>query len=117
MGFLKMRLNIGNKLLCKKDTKINNGFSRDFKHGKLYTIIDLYTVYAAQDLGPSAACEKSPDNQNDNQIITKYAVSDLLGTDWWFTNHSTDWYIWKYFYTPQEIRKLKLKQLNNAEGR
>ena len=26
-------------------------------------------------------------------------------------------YIWKYFYKPQEVRKLKLKQLNETKSR
>ena len=26
-------------------------------------------------------------------------------------------YIWEYFYTPQEVRKLKLKQLNETKSR
>ena len=35
--------------------------------------------------------------------------------DWYSLNPNDDyWYLWEYFYTPKELRKLKLKQLNRC---
>ena len=31
--------------------------------------------------------------------------------DYYLNKNKTVWYLWKYFYTPQELRKMKLERL------
>ena len=55
--------------------------------------------------------------------ITKISYDSVLIDDWWFNKNynfysfgsyiKKSYYVWDYFYTPQELRKLKLKQLND----
>ena len=76
-----LKLNVGDKLLCKKEKHVYKNFVID----KYYTITDIYDECAYFDY------------------------------DWYSLNKHSYWsYIWYYFYTPQEMRKLKLKQLNRC---
>ena len=34
--------------------------------------------------------------------------------EWFTTDKNSIWYIWDYFYTPQEERKIKLEKLNET---
>ena len=87
-------LKVGDKLLCKK-TYEHNRFE-----GKYYTItgIDNECVYFVYFV--------------DNGCWP-HSLSDVG----YSLNSNGNWYIWNYFYTPQEMRKLKLKQLNDVESR
>ena len=40
-----------------------------------------------------------------------YSIINIDNDNVYFVKY---YYIWDYFYKPQEVRKLKLKQLNNA---
>ena len=42
---------------------------------------------------------------------------DLDYDDWFSLYPNNIWYIWNFFYTPQEVRKLKLKKLNDVKSR
>ena len=81
-----MMLKVGGKLLCKLLCKSQNLYL-EFDAGKYYT-------------------------------ISKISYDSILIDDWWFSLTKIDvayWsYIWDYFYTPQEVRKLKLKQLKQC---
>ena len=82
-------MRVGDKLLCKK-TRI------DYQDDNYYTKIkDRYYIITG---------------------LSKYEIR--FGADYfWCLDNNSAYYIWKWFYTPSEIRKLKLKQLNDAESR
>ena len=58
---------------------------------------------------------------------SKYSISDIFVDRIYFDNDDYYYYfldssfaysyIWNYFYKPQELRKLKLKQLNDVKSR
>ena len=74
------------KLLCKKKHECV-GLTPLIK-GKYYTIDNPYQKLS---------------------VLTHLGVPQI-----WFntTNKNSQWYIWNYFYTPQEERKIKLQKLN-----
>ena len=78
-------LKVGDKLLCKKDRLLSQYKLNKLK-GEYYSItgIDVYFVYF-----------------------------DGIG-DWYNLNSNSVCYIGNYFYTPQELRKMKLKQLKQC---
>ena len=84
-----MNLEMGDKLLCKKNYII-------FKELYFYKILKIeYEI--------NILCEKQS-----------------IYSSWWFSldpNDNPKNYIWDYFYTPQELRKLKLERLKHVEGR
>ena len=47
----------------------------------------------------------------------KVYFSDIGNIKVYFFDDDDDFYIWKYFYTPQEVRKLKLEKLNDVKSR
>ena len=72
-------------------------------------------------------CKKTPNigTQTINMIPGKYylvinninLIEDDDGYSWYFTDKYIDdylLYIWDYFYTPQEERKIKLQKLNET---
>ena len=71
-------------------------------------------------VGDKLLCKKddidfyeSPKNYKD-EYYTIVEIDDTfcaVGNLGYFKNKYSDWYIWKYFYTPQEMRKLKLERL------
>ena len=80
-------LKVGDKLLCKKNS------SEDwFIAGKCYPIVKIETY---------------PDYSS--RIWVSY---NNTNSDWFNSNKNDNWCIWDQFYTPQEVRKMKLKQLN-----
>ena len=52
-----------------------------------------------------------------------YTVTDInknriyFDHDWFSLYPNNIWYIWNFFYTSQEVRKLKLKKLNDVKSR
>ena len=40
-----------------------------------------------------------------------YLFNDIKKRVWFTTNKNSNWYIWNYFYTHQEERKMKLEKL------
>ena len=79
-------LKVGDKLLCK----ITNFFV-----DKYYTIKII--------------------NKFDNSVIFRIKNEN----DDFFTfslNKNDNYYIWKYFYTPNEVRKMKLKKLKHVKS-
>ena len=56
-------------------------------------------------VGDELLCKKS----YNSHIKGKYYTT--LISDWCSLDSKSYWYVWKYFYTPQELRKMKLKQL------
>ena len=82
-------LKVGDKLLCKNTKNI-------IKKNKYYIIFNIDNTYSHQ------------------WLLLQY--KNVSGRYDWYSsnpkNHS--WYIWDYFYTTQEVRKLKLKQLNES---
>ena len=85
-------LKAGDKLLCKKTTNyesMDKKYNINKERNKYYTITGV----------------------KDNYIV-------YFGVDYYSLNlNNSNYYIWNYFYTPQEIRKMKLKQLNDVESR
>ena len=81
-------LKVGDKLLCKKSYKLVNNFYK---------------------------CKKE---RNKYYTITCIDVERIyFEEDFFFNISQSIWYIWDYFYTPQELRKLKLERLKHVEGR
>ena len=52
-------------------------------------------------------------NESIYRIFYDMCVSDTQGNNWYFSDRPNSFvYIWDYFYTPQETRKMKLQKLN-----
>ena len=84
-------MKVGDKLLCKKD--------------KIFIDVIIFIN----------------DNYYTITIIDKTDNSILIGDIWFylFKKYNPNgkynyWFIWDYFYTPQELRKLKLKKLKQC---
>ena len=43
-----------------------------------------------------------------------YSTVDDNGLTFYWSKDDSHWYIWDYFYTPQETRKIKLEKLNET---
>ena len=56
-------------------------------------------------------------NEYYNIVKGKYYVISCKIAEKYKLNPNSYWYLWNHFYTPKEIRKMKLKQLNDAESR
>ena len=89
-------LKVGDKLLCKKSDSLR---CKRGKSDKVYLgkVKDKY-----------------------------YIITDIVNNriyfddDYYYLNSlSTNWfkYIWDYFYTPQELRKMKLEKLRHVKNR
>lgn len=81
-----MNLNIGDKLLCKKNLNINYS-----SIGKYYNVAFMIDYY------------------NDTVILIKGKWYSLKKN-----TKRGSYYIWDYFYKTNEVRKLKLKQLKQC---
>ena len=82
-------LKVGDRLLCKKNTNYNKYVFASNKYKNVHYII--------------------------TKIFENHVYfDDASFEDWFLYNNKSNWYIWDYFYTPQEMRKLKLKQLNKC---
>ena len=89
----------GNKILCKKDYFVdrNSGFSlykvKLFKCGDFYEVISF----------------------TENYIVVKTNADPISEnhTFFWYSGDSK--YIWDWFYTEKEIRKMKLNKLEMYE--
>ena len=74
-------------------------------------------------VGDKLLCKK--DDSSLNSFVYKgeyYIVNEvnywiLINNLDYFTDINETYYIWNFFYTPQELRKLKLKQLNETKSR
>ena len=89
-------LKIGDKLICKLGTDWGN-----ISYGSIsYIKNNVYTV-----------------NSIENDIIATVYIGDENGEDWFYIGKDADYYIWDYFYTLKEFRKLKLKQLSDVKRR
>jgi len=99
------KLNIGDKLLCKRDCYTSIGVNFDdikkrFNKGEEYIIV-----------------KKDIEFTDVDEEFYKLAFgSDFDNFDSvWFTNNILNdafIYIWKHFYTKKEVRKLKLDKIN-----
>ena len=92
-------LKVGDKLLCKKSIDFHIDFHNYNIHfdsiiikGKYYTITFI------------------------NNITYFYINKIYFDNDKFYcsTNRISLWYIWDFFYKPQEVRKMKLKQLKQC---
>ena len=84
------------KLLCKQNYPLNcKGF---FTPGKYYSV------------------KKHPKLLSHFQIFDCfYEMLDDEGDGWIFTiNKDYQYYIWDYFYTTKEIRKMKMQKINET---
>ena len=82
-------LKVGDRLLCKKTDE-------EIKKNEYYFITLIsYT-----------------NNYYTIKIIDKTDNSVLI-ENYWFSNKCSFYYIWNYFYTPQEVRKMKLERLKS----
>ena len=79
-------LKVGDKLLCKKKYT-------SYMRGKYYYVLKISKGY-------------------NNNYVFIYLKNDNNIKDWFNFTKKSDYYIWNYFYTPKEIRRMKLKQLN-----
>ena len=55
--------------------------------------------------------------KNNVYIITKITDDDMsiyFNKDWFSLNKESGYYIWDYFYTAQEVRKMKLERLKQC---
>ena len=104
-------LKVGDKLLCKK-----NNNNRKYNNYKLCDKLlckkssECYKKYE----GKCYTISKI-DIKNEYYTITdiqKFYV--YVCYDWYKLSQNDKWYIWDYFYKPQEVRKLKLKQLKQC---
>ena len=85
-----MKLKAGDRLLCKKTDAFNLKYK--FIKDKYYIVNNSYI----------------------NNALHEHAAHLIYGENnklYLFTNH----YLWNYFYTPQEVRKMKLKQLKKIK--
>ena len=84
-----MKLKAGDRLLCKK----TDGFNFNL----YYIIKDKYYIV-------NNFCN------NNGQICGENNKLWLFTNDIKYDYHYI-WYIWEYFYTPSEVRKMKLEKL------
>ena len=98
-------MKVGDKLLCKKD------------EGEYYTITEVYNYQILTKL----LCKKDDSGLNfvhkgEYYTITEvynYQILTINNLD--YSLNPTDYcYIWNFFYTLKELRKLKLKQLKQC---
>ena len=85
-------LKVGDRLLCKKEKCIIHDIDQKFVIGKYYTIVGKSKFYYVR-------------------------ILDCFGFGGWYSIvyiNKRSKYIWDYFYTLREVRKLKLKQLNKC---
>ena len=77
-------------------------------------------------IGDKLLCKKTYHHVHYKKVEGKYYIIDnisyddvyvCLDHDWYSLDPNRNWYIWKYFYKPQEVRKMKLKQLNDIKSR
>ena len=80
-------LKVGDKLLCKKGI----GFNDKVFNFEVFNFGDYYTI----------------------QFVHK---TNFFINNWWFEKSESGigWHVFDYFYTPKEVRKMKLKQLRDA---
>lgn len=87
-------MKVGDKFLCKKDwiSVMFNKEDRFLTKGDTYKV-KLMTVY-------------------DNYDMVLFTGDSGFGE--WFTYDikNDEWYLWDFFYTQKEIRKMKLKKIN-----
>ena len=85
-------LRVGDKLLCKKN--YNRIKKNDYRNGR-------------------SPCKIK---KNEYYIITNIDISFYFFVDnyWYSLDPNSNWYLWEYFYTPQEIRKMKLERLKQC---
>ena len=90
------------KLLCKKNLDIGiviiPGKYYKFYHDELQS--KHHNVFGG--------FEKHQLSSFDYYLFT----DDIKKHIWFTTNPKSKYYIWDYFYTPQQTRKLKLQKLN-----
>ena len=89
-----MKLKEGDKLLCKRSISNNSKNKRFFFLRNNFYIIENVTIYANYNI-----CNVAIRNERGHITIfrLKYGRSKML---------------YRHFYTPQEIRKIKLEKLN-----
>lgn len=81
---------VGDKLICKTGHELITGFTT----GRGYEITEILYKY------------------NPSEYILFFKVADDLGTNWLFAiNNNHIYYHGKYFYTKEEIRDIRLKDL------
>ena len=94
-------LKVGDKLLCKQtagsltaSVTVNDFVILLIKKTKYYTITDI--VLEEKIVLPAEI------------LISVMVINNIICFS---LDPNSNWYLWNYFYTPQEIRKMKLKQL------
>ena len=70
-------------------------------------------------VGDKLLCKKSNVSSKmeveKNYTITGFDQNGVYFDDDWYSLYpESNWYIWKYFYSSQEIRKLKLEKLKQS---
>ena len=87
-------MNIGDKIICKKD----------FGFFKKNQVCYLY--------------EKPAQLSDPSRYIVKICnfYIDINHYDFFYTNKGSDKYLWDFFYSDAEIRKLKIQRLNKNES-
>lgn len=75
-------------------------------------------------VGDSLLCKKTTNfdpiftiKYNNEYYIVTEIFDDMVyfGNDFYYNDFGKKYYIWNYFYTSQEVRKMKLKQLMKVE--
>ena len=95
-----MNLKVGNKYLCKKSLNFNKE-PKEIKIGDQDSKILKYQYYKLEKIGANHVMIYS-DISYECLSITKNC-------------NVTPWYFYDYFYTNQELRKIKLEKLKNYQ--
>lgn len=82
------------KLYCKENIKLFDSEKLSYTKGKIYTINYIYPNYPTYYIDIN--------NNYDNICIFSLDKNEY-------------WYIWKYFYTLKQSRKIKLDKLKNIK--
>ena len=97
-----MKLKIGDILIAKKSFKNTNTTNNFFLKDKKYTVRISHFIL-----------RKINDDKNPFRSVDYVIVNDLPGYDFLteYIYKDRDNYIWNCFYTPSEIRKIKLLKI------
>ena len=90
-------MKVGDKFICKKNLDL---IYQNTTHGGWHFIRGVeYTIYDQSSIGG-----------NDHAYLMANDEVRL----WFVSTPDNEYYVWDYFYSPQELRNLKLKKLDES---
>jgi len=89
-------IKVGDYLLCKEDFRPSTIVSEQLEKDKLYQVKKISKV-------------------GEHEVIYFYDIIFCLWykNDHFFSTEGEKWYIWKYFYTPAELRQKQIDSVIN----